>query len=186
MGKWFRFIGYSFAENGAVDEMVNLLTSDYDLYYYDEPMHYWMNQKNTANNFTELEAAKGYLYANSVAQTIGLKGTLNSANAMMNIPLSYEADALKGFNLVGNPFAHNVTVFTGNNVATEVYRMNEAKNNLMVSTISATNPLKPGEGIFVKATADEASITFNTQTRGMAEDLELVERPRKTAPTRSR
>ena len=172
----WHLIGHSFADNGAVDEIDNLLTNDYDLYYYDEPTHYWRNHKNTANNFTELKAAKGYLYANCVGQTIGLKGTLNPANAMVNIPLSYEADALKGFNLVGNPFAHNVTAFTGNNVATEVYRMNEAKNNLMVSTISATNPLKPSEGIFVKATGDEASITFNNQTRGMAEDLEPVER----------
>ena len=173
----YHLIGHSFADNGAVSEMDNLLANDYDLYYYDEPTHYWMNQKLTANNFTELEAAKGYLYANSVSQTIGLKGTLNAANALVTIPLSYEADALKGFNLVGNPYAHNVTTFTGTNVATEVYRMNGTKDNLMVSTISATDPLKPGEGFFVKATGENASITFNPQTRGGDKALEPVERP---------
>ncbi|MBR0177374.1 MAG: leucine-rich repeat protein, partial [Bacteroidales bacterium] len=173
----YHLIGHSFADNGAVSEMDNLLANDYDLYYYDEPTHYWMNQKQTANNFTELEAAKGYLYANSVSQTIGLKGTLNAANAMVNIPLSYEADALKGFNLVGNPFAHNVTTFTGTNVATEVYRMNGTKDNLMVSTISATDPLKPGEGFFVKAIGENASITFNAQTRGEVKATEFVEVP---------
>ena len=173
----YHLIGHSFADNGAVSEMDNLLANDYDLYYYDEPTHYWMNQKQTANNFTELEAAKGYLYANSESQTIGLKGSLNAANAMVTIPLSYEADALKGFNLVGNPFAHNVTTFAGTNVATEVYRMNGTKDNVVVSEISETDPLKPGEGFFVKATGDWASITFNAQTRGEAKALELVERP---------
>ena len=173
----YHLIGHSFADNGAVSEMDNLLANDYDLYYYDEPTHYWMNQKLTANNFTELEAAKGYLYANSASQTIGLKGTLNPANALVNIPLSYEADALKGFNLVGNPFAHNMTTFTGTNVATEVYRMNGTKDNLMVSTISAADPLTPGEGFFVKATGENASITFNAQTRGGAKATELAEVP---------
>ena len=173
----YHLIGYSFADNGAVTEMTNLLTNDYDLYYYDEPTHYWMNQKLTANNFTELEANKGYLYANSQSITLGLKGMLNTANATVNIPLSYEADALKGFNLVGNPFAHNVTTFAGANVASEVYRMNETKDNLMVSGISATDPLLPGEGFFVKATADNASITFNAQTRGESKATEFVEVP---------
>ena len=173
----WHLIGHSFADNGTIDEMDNLTANDYDLYYYDEPTHYWKNQKNAANNFTELEAARGYLYANSASQTIGLKGTLNAANAMVTIPLSYEADALKGFNLVGNPFAHNVTTFTGTNVATEVYRMNGTKDNLIVSTISETDPLTPGEGFFVKATGDGASITFNAQTRGESKATELVEVP---------
>ena len=64
---------------------------------------------------------------------------------------------------MGNPFAHNVTAFTGSNVATEVYRMNGDGNDLMVGTIGDANPLLPGEGFFVKATGDEASITFNSR-----------------------
>ncbi|MBR7023095.1 MAG: T9SS type A sorting domain-containing protein, partial [Bacteroidales bacterium] len=56
---------------------------------------------------------------------------------------------------------------------------NGTKDNLMVSTISATDPLTPGEGFFVKATGNGASITFNTQTRGEVKatepDPELVE-----------
>ena len=175
----WHLIGHSFADNGAIDEMDNLTANDYDLYYYNEPTHYWMNQELAANNFTELEAARGYLYANSQALAIGLKGTLNTANATVNVPLAYTeaAENLKGFNLVGNPFAHNVTTFAGANVASEVYRMNETMDNLMVSGISAADPLLPGEGFFVKATADDASITFNAQTRGESKATELVEVP---------
>ena len=110
-----------------------------------------------------MKPAKGYLYANSGGVSLGLIGTLKAGNATVNLPLDYTAKAgrLKGFNLVGNPFAHNVTSFTGTDVATEVYRMNETKDDLTVSTIDEDNPLKPGEGFFVKATDAGASITFN-------------------------
>jgi len=82
---------------------------------------------------------------------------------MVNHPLSYTDDIpLAGFNLVGNPFAHNVTSFTGSNISSEVYRMNDCKTDLMVSEVSADTPLLPGEGFFVKATADGASVTFNS------------------------
>lgn len=158
----WHLIGYSFAENDTLSEMTNLLSNDYDLYYYDEPTHYWMNQKNAANNFTELETSKGYLYANSAGITLGLKGTLRTATEMVNIPLNYTTGIdLSGFNLVGNPFAHNVTTYTGSNVVNECYRMNDLGNELIASSIGNANPLKPGEGFFVKATGDNASITFN-------------------------
>ena len=159
----WHLIGYPFAENGLVTDMANLFQNKYDLYYYDEPTHYWKNQELAANGFTELKPAKGYLYANSGGVSLGLIGTLKAGNATVNLPLDYTAKAgrLKGFNLVGNPFAHNVTSFTGTNVATDVYRMNETKDDLTVSTIDEDNPLKPGEGFFVKATSAGASITFN-------------------------
>ena len=177
----WHLIGYSFAENGVVAEMDNLTANEYDLYYYDEPTHYWMNHEYADNNFTEMKPAKGYLYANSQTQTIGLKGTLRTATETVNLPLSYtDGIALAGFNLVGNPFAHKVTAFTGTNVATDCYRMNDTGTDLMVSSISATDPLLPGEGFFVKAMGDDATITFNGQTRGTAVtpariSLELVE-----------
>lgn len=160
---WY-LIGYSFAENGAITEMDNLLKNNYDLYYYDEPTYYWKNYKNNDNDFTEMEASRGYLYANSATLTIGLKGTLETANAMVNLPLDYTnaAGNLKGFNLVGNPFAHNVTTYTGISIADECYRMNGARTDLMVDNISDSNPLKTGEGFFVKATAENASVTFNS------------------------
>ena len=164
----WHLIGYSFAENGVVAEMDNLTANEYDLYYYDEPTHYWKNQKNTANSLSEMEAGRGYLYANNQTVTLGLTGILKTGNALVNVPLDYTEAAgnLKGFNLVGNPFAHNVTTYTGTNVAAECYRMNEAKTNLIVSNLSAADPLKPAESFFVKATASNASITFNSGAKG--------------------
>ncbi len=97
--------------------------------------------------------------------TLAFNGELQNGSAMVNIPLSYTETAgrLKGFNLVGNPYAHNVTSYASTNVANGCYRMNEAKDDLIVSEISETDPLKPTEGFFVKATASDASITFNPQ-----------------------
>lgn len=175
---WY-LIGYSSANRGAVANMTNLTANNYDLYYYDEPTHHWINHKKAANNFTDLEAAKGYLYANSASQTIGLKGTLKAGNATVNVPLEYTEAAgnLKGFNLVGNPFAHNVTSFAATNASTHCYRMNDTKTELMLRNFTDSDPLKPGEGFFVKATDDGASITFNPTAKGGVEVPEPVEGP---------
>ena len=97
--------------------------------------------------------------------TLAFVGEVKNGVASVNVPLSYTGTAgnLKGFNLVGNPYAHNVTSYASENVANGCYRMNEAKNDLIVSEISEANPLKPLEGFFVKATSADASITFNPQ-----------------------
>ena len=97
--------------------------------------------------------------------TLAFAGEVKNGVASVNVPLSYTGTAgnLKGFNLVGNPYAHNVTSYASENVANGCYRMNEAKNDLIVSEISEENPLKPLEGFFVKATSADASITFNPQ-----------------------
>ena len=141
--------------------------------FYDEPTHYWRNTKAERQYAGfDIEPLKGYLYANSANDTLQLQGTLRTATETVNFPLSYtDGIALAGFNLVGNPFAHNVTSFTGSNVATEVYRMNETKDEVAVGTLSETNPLKPGEGFFVKATGDEASITFNSRATNAERSL---------------
>ncbi len=96
------------------------------------------------------------------AMTLNFTGVINNGSATVNVPLSYTTGhALQGFNLVGNPYAHNVTSYASVNVANGCYVMNEAKDDLIVSEISEENPLKPAEGFFVKATAAGASITFN-------------------------
>ncbi len=89
-----------------------LLTNNYDLYYYDEPTHYWMNHK-PGNNHSGFDLAhkQGYLYANNAETTLQFEGTLAPSNSSVSISgLSHSAETLKGFNLVGNPFACNATI----------------------------------------------------------------------------
>ena len=99
---------------------------------------------------------------------LSFAGQVRSGFATVNVPLSYASvdGKLKGFNLVGNPFAHNVTSYTRNNVVEECYRLNANGSDILPSTIDEEKPLLPAEGFFVKATNANASITFNEQTRG--------------------
>lgn len=158
---WY-LISSPLASSIAVTSVENLLSNNYDLYYYDEPTYYWINQEQASNNFTELESSKGYLYANSENVALGFAGALKNGTETVTVtPLSYEGAQLKGFNLIGNPFAHNVTEVTTVNVVPTFYRMNELASDLMVSNFSATDPLKPAEAFFVKATSTNASVTFN-------------------------
>ena len=148
--------------NSAVTSVANMLTNNYDLYYYDEPTHYWMNQEYAPNNFTELTNGRGYLYANNEEVMLGYAGELQSGSAVIHVLLSYtDGINLAGFNLVGNPYAHNVTSYASVNVANGCYQTNEIKDDFIVSEISEENPLGPAEGFFVKATGENASITFN-------------------------
>ena len=158
---WY-LISSPLASSIAVTSVESLLSPNYDLYYYDEPSYYWINQKIASNNFTELEPGKGYLYANSEDVALGFAGALKKGTETVTVtPLSYAGAYLQGFNLIGNPYAHNITSLTTVDVEEGCYRMNGTLDDLMVSEVSADEPLKPTEGIFVKATSTNASVTFN-------------------------
>lgn len=182
----WNLIAFPLAGKGDVSSVQDMLSNKYDLYYYDESNKAWMNHKETTNNFTELFSGKGYLYANQgdgnmSMITMAFAGELENGAAEVVIPLDYTAgNKLSGFNLIGNPFVHNVENYNATNVADGCFRVNEAKTNLIVSTISELKPLKPAEGFFVKATGENASVTFNLQakdekeTKGMI-SLELLQ-----------
>ncbi len=134
------------------------LTEDstkYDLYYYDEPTHYWRNYKQGANNENPhfyIEPDKGYLYANDTTTTLVMSGTVRPSTSSFTINnLSHSATELTGFNLVGNPFACNTTinlpayVINGRNV--EAYT-------------GGTKVIAPCEGVVVQADAQHTSVTF--------------------------
>ena len=148
--------------NTAVTSVADMLYNNYDLYYYDEPTHYWINQKDASNHFEELTNGKSYLYANNEEVMLGFEGELQSGSATITVLLNYtDGIDLAGFNLVDNPYAHNVTSYASVNVANGCYQINETKDDFIVNEISEANPLKPAEGFFVKATGEGASVTFN-------------------------
>jgi hypothetical protein len=158
---WY-LIAPPLAGTTPVTSVANMLDNEYDLYYYNEPTAYWMNQEYAPNGFSELVNGKGYLYANSDEVLLGFAGELQSGSSTVTVFLNYtEGGELQGFNLVGNPFVYNLTSYASVNVANGCYQMNETKDDLIVSEIDEANPLKPAEGFFVKATDVGASITFN-------------------------
>ena len=146
----------------------SLATGSYDLYYYDEPAHYWRNQKNTTNDFTTLDLGQGYLYDNQAEKTLNLAGQLNASNAEVSVPVTCEGGVLAGFNLVGNPYTNNISITdvkVNGTTQTAFYRA-EGGNNLVAYVAEDNEPIKPGQGFFVKVT-EGGTLTFgSTPTRG--------------------
>ena len=126
-----------------------LLTNNYDLYLFDQSQDKeWRNIK--AGAFTTINHKTGYLYANSGNTTLTFAGTLVATTEPT--PLVYNADvSLKGFNLIGNPYTCNATV------TNDFYIING--NAVELAENGAT--IAPCEGIFVKATDTDQTVTFS-------------------------
>ena len=94
----------------------SFLTSNSDLYRYDEPSYTWQNAKNSANNgFNTIDPGRGYLYANAENTTLEFKGNINTETVTYN--LTAKSDVLNGFHLIGNPFTHDI--YLGESIKTK-------------------------------------------------------------------
>ena len=131
----------------------HMLDTIYDLYKFDESQELeWINYK--AGHFN-LEAGKGYLYANSNDVTLSFTGTPYSDNG--EVPLAYTPNAeLAGWNLIGNPYASNATLDK------PYYRLNDEGSALRTETENTA--ITAMEGVFVQATAANQTATFMAQT----------------------
>ena len=158
----------------AADGITGMTDGDYDLYRFDQSQEReWRNYK--ADAFA-LMAGKGYLYAHKTDVALRITGT-QPYDGNGTIALEYvEGHPLTGWNLVGNPYLYDVTSCATEHVAYGCYRMNETKDDLVVSEISESHPLKPLEACFVRATAENATITFNPHrhdTQGKCESIRI-------------
>ena len=133
------------------DKVDDLLNGTHDLYRYDEPTMMWENVKNNEHtDFTTLEAGRGYIYANTANTTLSFTGDLVVEAVEQNITAT--DNNLKGFNLVGNPFTHNITLdhISGANLAAGFYTLtNEGAWNANNSTTGVINAL---QGALIKTT----------------------------------
>ena len=142
-----------------------LATDNYDLYAYAEDGNNegkeWRNYKADAFYLT---AGNGYLYAHNPATTLRMAGTLNNGNVTQSVNLGYANtdDNLKGFNLLGNPTAHNISFTKTVQVSDGYYYLNN--NEAWVYTTASTVPV--GRGFMVKANATGQSVTLNPQSKG--------------------
>ena len=157
----------------AVTAVENLTSNEFDLYYFDQAQELeWINYNQGANadpGFTTLVAGKGYLYANSGDGTNNVVTLTFNGDAYSGegtFPLDYDANAeLKGWNLMGNPFA--VTAY----VDRAFYLMNEAGDDYISYDANAT--IEAMEGCFVVAEAEGESVTFSPAETGKSANLAL-------------
>ena len=145
-------------------ETNGLLNNGYDLYAYDEngdaQGYEWINYKYEAFDMT---SGTGYLYASSVTHSLRLSGTLNSGIFSQTIDLDYNNNeiALCGFNLLGNPTAHDIS-YTKTDAVSDGYYYIE-NGDAWVYTPSTSVPV--GRGFLVKANAEGQNVTLNPQLR---------------------
>ena len=80
----------------------------HDLYWYDEANQYWRYVDGQGEEM-KLVSGQGYLYTNHKDVNFSFKGQLNTE--AVEYPLSYtNGIALAGFNMIGNPFTHKISV----------------------------------------------------------------------------
>ena len=80
----------------------------HDLYWYDEANQYWRYVDGQGEEM-KLISGQGYLYTNHKDVNFSFKGQLNTE--AVEYPLSYtNGIALAGFNMIGNPFTHKISV----------------------------------------------------------------------------
>ena len=126
-----------------------ILSNTYDLYRLNNTT--WENWKKEGGHYHfNLENSRGYLYANSENVTLDFTGTVLPSASSKNVSVN------AGFNLLGNPFAHNVYV---NHV---YYKMNETRTGVIAVENYRENPIAPCTGIMVDADAAGA-VTFSKE-----------------------
>ena len=141
-----------------------MVEGDFDLYSYDEDGgsggKEWINYKS--NNYP-LASGMGYLYANAASKSIRMTGILNAGTYSETINLAYNnsnAD-LKGFNLLGNPTAHDITFAKSDNVSDGYYYIHYGDS----WTYATGNTVPVGCGFLVKANAPDQTVSLNSQSK---------------------
>ena len=137
------------------ENVTNMLSNSYDLYYFDQAQDLeWINYKDTENGGGfNLMSGKGYLYANSQDVTLTFTGFPYSGDG--EVTLTKDDNVyLPGWNLVGNPFAQTAYIDR------EFYVMNEFGTEIIAGE---GNSVAAMEGIFVIAENDGETMTFSTE-----------------------
>ena len=165
-GGWYTiaapFVSYALAGT--------MIGSKFDLYAYDEDADLeWYNYKNHTADFV-MASGSGYLYAHKPNVTLRMSGVLSNGNSAETISLSYgnSNEVVKGFNLLGNPKAHEITYTKTDAVSDGYYYI----DNGSAWTYTTSNTVPAGRGFLVKANATGQSVTLNPQCRGENTDKE--------------
>jgi uncharacterized protein YjdB len=134
------------------------LTSDYDLYYFNQDGVdglEWINwENNGALNGFDIINGMGYLYASSTNTTLVFSGEAYSGNGEVELTYSTSnADAnMHGWNLVGNPFADTAYIDM------PFYTL-DGEDDYVEHV--AGDPIYPMQGVLIQTT-QTTTLTFST------------------------
>ena len=151
----------------TIASFVPIAPEEWNVFRYIERYNYWNEYRADADpehgcsKFTSLENGRGYLYRSTVAN-VEFAGTVNAAAVNYTLSCANSNDNLKGINLIGNPFTHDiykndvyqssgtVPAINSDKLAVGYYRI-QPDGSLPVQ-YGYNNPIKSGEAVFVKAT----------------------------------
>ena len=151
------------------------LTSDvaYDLFRYDEEHAQWLNQKagDDAAGFNNLRYFTGYIYRRAASVTINLATHNYDGNWSFNYFANCSDDALRGFNLAGNPCTHDIYFGTGivvrsGSIAPGFYTLN-ADGTWRAHTTA--DPIHVAEAFLIQVTTDNAVLYFENTNAAPAQ-----------------
>ena len=131
------------------EEVEDMLANVYDLYQYGETEKEWLNYKVEAFN---LEAGKGYLYANSDTLMLNFTGVPYNGDGSVVLHKTGDGETA-GWNLVGNPF--NEIAY----IDREFYVMSADGSRI---ELAQRDYILPMEGIFVVANEEGEVLMFST------------------------
>lgn len=150
---------YTFASPFTTHSVDSLQTeSDYALYRYNEAGALWENVKDSANgeSFKTLDLGRGYIYANAATTEVEFNGEFNVNDVTYNLTARSETN-LKGFHLVGNPFAHEITMehFTTEATLAEGVYVLENDGAWKANT---KGTISPAQAVLIKTTEEKELI----------------------------
>lgn len=148
---------------------VNLTADSYDMFAYDEKAGMWLNQKegSGANGFDKMYKGQGYLYRNS-GNELSFVGNTNSGEVTYTLEKENTGD-LAGFNLIGNPYPHDITLkyitYSKGENLNGCYILSDA--GAWGSQLDGDATISSYQGFLVQADVDDKVATFHeTAQRG--------------------
>lgn len=159
--KWYA-ISSPLHDNGQTYESIssvsNLATGIYDMFRYNESSMKWENRKEstgTAAGFSTLEAGRGYIYRFSGNDNVTLhyKGIDNEGAVQYEVTNTNSVpNGMRGFNLIGNPYPHQIyygTAIPTAHLDANYYYSLDPNGCWHVRT--SNEPIGIGEAVLVKA-----------------------------------
>ena len=186
-GGWYSIA--SPVNNVAISSVTNLVdnaagTLYYNLYRYDEQSSVWQAYNTTEHpDFTTLANGQGYLYRNN-GMELSFSGEVNHGEVVVNLTNSVTNNELKGFNLIGNPFGHNI--YKGSGAAIDNNNLSEGfyylTNNGAWQAGDGSKAITPQMGVLVQVTGEASEVTLTisdknnspTNTRYANDNLQFI------------
>lgn len=142
---------------------------DFDLLMYDEPNHYWRSYRSetTSTYFADdkMVNGRGYMYRNANNVTVEFTGAIHSGDVSYNVTNS--GGPLPGFNLIGNPFTHNIKFanisLSAGDALTGGYVLNKAGSwSAILADEDAS--IKPCQGVLVQVSENATATISHTKS----------------------